>query len=722
MKYDIPTLLALSQNARQEIEKYRAQALGRTCFVLYPLSQWSVLFTCANGYLYPGNLVRQRKGNSSALSERSANRSREASNLSYHSEVTSVSGPSLRLPSRQPNNPPRGNLAQTDSGFARFLKEHSSPKHQRVTAGGRIIPMDPSTPAPKMKLPVKKADPKSCDGAANTIPHGEHHNKTQRKPTQSMEKEVNTSDNVKSSSLPAGVLVDQTKLFGGNGALGQYIQAQGVFSNLPSASMAPTMLLRPGVTLPLGNPVLQPEQQTQEYLKLLQNCAAYGVGDQFAWLPNTSQPMNLQNPTASFMPGSGQPHASVSGPSTEFSTCNSFVPMAPSVISSLSPGLDSFYSTFGATGVPFVGSQAPLLNQALPFQGATQGGVDVASVQGAAREYEVLSAQLSRLDRYMALHTWDLDPRSKKLLVEERMELVRDLDTMRLYKEQLESVFAQAKSGSAESEKRSNIRSPAGQLPLGDFTSNQTAQMARFSAPNTSNVPATLSGPTLTAGFQQMSMNDPFHATLQWPSKGNLYSLDTGLGLGDLPANSELYETDASYYDEGSSKAPGPDKQDVQFPATESTDAERSCCDGWATPTKSVPTDISRIYRRVEEATKRGVPIDSLLQELAAVTTRLVRQVSEERNVSHLALNPGGKMAVNSNGPVSSAAAPSRHVLHAQPRSHAIGRLWRSEGLAQASANSPGNTPYETDEEDGAESCSSSSSTTNSWATIQEGE
>ncbi|KAJ5980557.1 hypothetical protein N7481_007855 [Penicillium waksmanii] len=32
-------------------------------------------------------------------------------------------------------------LTTTDAGFARFLKEHSSPKNQRVTAGGRIVPM-----------------------------------------------------------------------------------------------------------------------------------------------------------------------------------------------------------------------------------------------------------------------------------------------------------------------------------------------------------------------------------------------------------------------------------------------------------------------------------------------------------------------------------------------------------------------------------------------------
>src|SRR5699024_376184 len=54
--------------------------------------------------------------------------------------------------------------------------------------------------------------------------------------------------------------------------------------------------------------------------------------------------------------------------------------------------------------------------------------------------------QLSRLDRYMAVHTWDLDPRQKRLLVEQRMSLVRELDAVRSYKEQLSSLYGQLKS------------------------------------------------------------------------------------------------------------------------------------------------------------------------------------------------------------------------------------------------------------------------------------
>ena len=57
----------------------------------------------------------------------------------------------LLEPHRQPVNAPGspGGRCQADAGFVRFLKKHSSPTHQRVTAGGRIVPMErPSAPPP----------------------------------------------------------------------------------------------------------------------------------------------------------------------------------------------------------------------------------------------------------------------------------------------------------------------------------------------------------------------------------------------------------------------------------------------------------------------------------------------------------------------------------------------------------------------------------------------
>ncbi len=73
------------------------------------------------------------------------------------------SGSGRRLPSREPYNPPDG-TKQVDEGFARFLKKHASPTHQRVTAGGRIVPMEKNRAPPKFNLPVNDL----IQGSANT--------------------------------------------------------------------------------------------------------------------------------------------------------------------------------------------------------------------------------------------------------------------------------------------------------------------------------------------------------------------------------------------------------------------------------------------------------------------------------------------------------------------------------------------------------------------------
>ena len=55
-------------------------------------------------------------------------------------------------PVRQPLNPPAEDVNQKDEGFVRFLKKHASPTHNRVTAGGRIVPMEKRASPPKFAL------------------------------------------------------------------------------------------------------------------------------------------------------------------------------------------------------------------------------------------------------------------------------------------------------------------------------------------------------------------------------------------------------------------------------------------------------------------------------------------------------------------------------------------------------------------------------------------
>ncbi|KAL8994363.1 MAG: hypothetical protein Q9169_005650 [Polycauliona sp. 2 TL-2023] len=59
----------------------------------------------------------------------------------------------MQHPFRQPLNPPETTLIQKHAGFARFLKQHASPPHHRVTAGGRIVPAGPMSPPPFQLLP-----------------------------------------------------------------------------------------------------------------------------------------------------------------------------------------------------------------------------------------------------------------------------------------------------------------------------------------------------------------------------------------------------------------------------------------------------------------------------------------------------------------------------------------------------------------------------------------
>lgn len=49
---------------------------------------------------------------------------------------------------REPCQPNTDAEPEDLKGFARFLRTHSSPRHQRVTAGGRIVPAEPNSPPP----------------------------------------------------------------------------------------------------------------------------------------------------------------------------------------------------------------------------------------------------------------------------------------------------------------------------------------------------------------------------------------------------------------------------------------------------------------------------------------------------------------------------------------------------------------------------------------------
>lgn len=100
-------------------------------------------------------------------------RARVSSGSGRAQRPTISSEESFQHPVRQPRNAPENNLAEADSGFAKFLKEHTSPRHQRVTAGGRVILVEGEAPIPELKPPLKKSkedNPRKTDAnAAMTV-------------------------------------------------------------------------------------------------------------------------------------------------------------------------------------------------------------------------------------------------------------------------------------------------------------------------------------------------------------------------------------------------------------------------------------------------------------------------------------------------------------------------------------------------------------------------
>lgn len=68
-----------------------------------------------------------------------------ANDTASNSDLLVFQGNRVTHPGRQPKLPPPVER-QKDEGFVKFLKKHSSPTHNRVTAGGRIVPMEPRSP------------------------------------------------------------------------------------------------------------------------------------------------------------------------------------------------------------------------------------------------------------------------------------------------------------------------------------------------------------------------------------------------------------------------------------------------------------------------------------------------------------------------------------------------------------------------------------------------
>lgn len=717
MKYDIPTLLALSRNARIDVEKFSSQAASSGS-----LSRTITRLVETNASLtYTDNLIRRRKASSNVLIEISANHSRDVSNHSLQFEKPRTgSGTQLRRPSRQPHDPPQGVITQSDHGFTRFLKEHSSPKHQRVTAGGRIVPMDSLGPAPKMQLPVGQ------QGISATLFQNEATTKEPEKnPNPTTDSDSNVSNSSTLFSIPGGIYPEHTKLFSGSGTLASQFQLPGLFPGITPGPVTPAMFLQPNTSLPSGGQhFVHPENQSSDYFSLFSNCSPYGLGaEQTNWFPSANQGLNYHGASIPFVPAASQPNSSNSGSSSEFSTGSGFS-NATTAFSTLSTGLDPLYQATGLFfGQPFAAPQTSAFKQPLHVSNGPQGVAHGKSLQEATKEHVSLSAELSRLDRYMAMHTWDLDPNQKQLLVEQRIKLVRDLDAVRTYKEQLELIYGPMNSGVAKAPhaSSSDVRTHSSSCNSGSVANDSTTFSNRAAGPTVHRVSST-QGATKSrnASSTVPSVDQQSRPASQRQKKENKNLLE--VKKRTLTKKDSSDEAKLQSHPMGPSINQKSGKQETQVKPAHQNDMSTLLgnADGWTTPTKLAPPEIRTVYRKIEAATKRGAPLDGLLQELAAVTAHLVKKASEDSTGSPRPKQKRMQREISqgqNGGEAKTARVFPQAIGGERPVRLAARRQWASEEQPRTSAKVI--ITYETD--DDGESWSSYS-TNDSWATMQEGE
>ncbi|KAJ5893582.1 hypothetical protein N7495_005273 [Penicillium taxi] len=119
MKYSIPTLLAFNQGSKWEHCDWTAN-------IEYCKRQ--------------GSSSQRKPGLSEKTANSSTKKSAPSSSSFYPRKITTKKGRPLSHSQKYSKERPRTPVV-TNDGFAQFLRKHSSPTHQRVTAGGKIVPM-----------------------------------------------------------------------------------------------------------------------------------------------------------------------------------------------------------------------------------------------------------------------------------------------------------------------------------------------------------------------------------------------------------------------------------------------------------------------------------------------------------------------------------------------------------------------------------------------------
>lgn len=545
------------------------------------------------------------------LAEKPVNRHRISSSFSLSNEdgLLLSQANSVQYPRRQPLNAPQGNLAQRDAGFARFLKEHASPKHHRVTAGGRIVPMNlASSPAPEFKLPAKSSEKFEMRKTNNNYLQ----NRTLKRCTDFNHEMEGIQQPVlrreSDSNTPAGLNLVPRVLSGSD--CGQMNHPQHTVPNVSTRATSGQQSQR-RENGPFNSHQMRDETIGQLTPESTSAASGYlvpnGGIDQTGWTPNNIQQYNAPSSTGqSFPMAYTSPHGAILGmyPADQSSIMMS-APMQLFPISAI-PINQSMIQHAQASNL--VVSSAGLSGEPLTHK----------ALEKASQEYDTLTDQLSNLDRYLAIHSWDIDPVAKKILIDQRVELVMKLDTARSTKEQIEAAIQYL------------VSQPTGEgQPFGYQAHGQAISWPSHIEQYTNNVflgnlnptGCLMSGPGIPMAD---SFNNEFlgQTMLPFTSAGPATSFEDcqasiGFNNGNNTATEWIGNANSiadNNYTNLSDEQPSRIHLDVRGNMFRSASEEIMECS---------PAEIARVYHDIETAASRGEPLGPLIEELAIVARKL---------------------------------------------------------------------------------------------------
>lgn len=722
--YDIPTLLSLRSSADININRFTDNAFDcqynpshQTVQVPWTWPGTSVLLTTA--LCRSDNLLRRHKQSRSISSEQLVNRPSRLSSFSHKLENASVRETYSTYPSRHPHEPPGSTLSQSSLGFARFLEDHTSPRHQRVTASGQVIPTEsPETPVHKVRFPLRIHDRRDDDDDLRAPVRDKPKATSEGMSTPLVTAGYRLID-LLASYLPSGLLPD---LPVSNTFDAGSLEQTGQLDKLGVPQMATPnpsgWSQEPGLHFALntGQQPMQPDQQSQIMdVPTQPDRSAYGFSqEEFAWLSSLYSASLAQNPSMRHQ-SQGQQQTLVAAAQSEASASNN---ISTGSILSFSPAFDP--NSCLMPQWQYSGSLAPVSNNQPCIMPTTfKEPPHHSRLLQAQRQHEVLTAQLSRIDRHMALHTWDLDPHSKTLLVEQRKSLVRELDALRLYIEQMEMMPMTARITPSSDHNPLSFGTPtpvgATYVP-GGVAGSQPLLASQLPMPNImygmQHLPApllnTISAFDTAEGSGDTSMSWQDVAPSDYYEDSNRTATPTGYGTTEKVRNVPSVE-----------KA-NPPKLSLKAPS-HATNLEAGNNDrlSWATPTRSSPPDLRKLYNRIEEANKRGDNIEDLLKELSLVTTEMLRQRREEHNKSTQRIVTGEKFgqAKGTSRSITETSEVAGENIH--PKRYGR-RPWAAEFFPREQSHIQ-REPSSTDTEAGVSNFSSSQmSTDDSWDSLRD--